>query len=100
MFKCLCVCPNTNSFKAKCVVYEAAITETVSGKKETYTGLTSIQFKQRLIEHINDMRNSGSRIKSKLSSHVWDLKETGIDYEIKWKILERAPNIQPGNEKI
>jgi hypothetical protein len=33
-------CPVQGSFKTKVVVYETAITETVSGKKETYCGLT------------------------------------------------------------
>ena len=37
-------------------LYEAMVTETHSGKKETYTGVNSRQFKQRLYEHNADMR--------------------------------------------
>ena len=92
-------CPVQGSCKTKAVVYEAAVTETVSGKKETYCGLTCREFKVRFNEHNNDMRKPGNRLKTKLSSHVWELKDRGIDYEIKWKLLERAPTFNPVTKK-
>ena len=92
-------CPVQGSCKTKAVVYKAAVTETVSGKKETYCGLTCREFKVRFNEHNNDMRKPGNRIKTKLSSHAWELKDRGIDYEIKWKLLERAPTFNPVTKK-
>ena len=50
-------CPVQGECKTKCVVYKASIRETVSGKTETYTGLTSRTFKQRYNEHCSDTRN-------------------------------------------
>ena len=45
------------------------------------------------------MRKPGNRIKTKLSSHVWELKDRGINYDIKWKLLERAPTFNPVTKK-
>ena len=59
---------------------------------ETYTGLTykCRPIKQRYNEQNNDMQNPGNRIKTKLSSHVWAIKDSGTDHEVRWRILDRA----------
>ena len=88
-------CPVSAKCLTDCVVYEATVTETHSGKKETYTGVTSRQFKQRLYEHNADMRKSDSRIKSGLSSHVWDLKDRGVRHEVSWRLKERSTAFNP-----
>lgn len=49
------------------VVYFAKVTEPVSGKIETYAGLTSRKFKTRKKEHLGNFENTDKRIKSKLS---------------------------------
>ena len=92
-------CPVQGECKTKSVVYEASIRETVSGKIETYTGLTSRTFKQRYNEHCSDTRNPGSRHKSKFSLHIWDLKDRGVNHEIEWKFLDRAPTYNPVTKK-
>jgi hypothetical protein len=45
------------------------------------------------------MNNPGDRSKSKLSAHIWDLKDKGVNYEVKWKLLERAPVFNPITKK-
>ena len=92
-------CPVQGECKTKCVVYEASITETVSGKTETYTGLTSRTFKQRYNEHCSDTRNPAGRHKSKFSLHIWDLKDRGVSHEIEWKLKDRAPTYNPVTKK-
>ena len=72
------------------VVYEATITQVPSGHKETYTGVTARSFKARFYEHNTDMRKVKSRTKSNLSYHVWDLNDSGINFEVSWKIKERS----------
>ena len=101
---CNCVdgpgkCPVQGNCKAKAVVYSACIKETQSGKVETYAGLTSRAFKTRFNEHNRNMNNPADRTKSKLSAHTWDLKDKGIDYDIKWKLLDRAPTYNPTTKK-
>ena len=44
-------CPVGGKCLTHCVVYEETSIKTQSGKKETYTGVTSRPFKSRLYEH-------------------------------------------------
>ena len=101
---CNCVdgpdkCPVQGKCKSTAVVYSACVTETQSGKVETYTGLTCRTFKTRFNEHNNNMSNPGDRSKSKLRAHIWDLKDKEINYEVKWNLLDRAPVFNPITKK-
>ena len=79
-------CPVGGDCQATGVVYEATVSEVVSGKKETYTGVTSRWFKDRYYEHRTDMNNIGNRTNSALSSYVWDLKDRGVNHEVTWRL--------------
>ena len=81
------------------VVYEATVKQIPSGKTETYTGVTARTFKQRLYEHRADTRKESSRIKTCLSSHIWDLKDQNIQYEVSWKLKERGTAFNPTTKK-
>ena len=93
--KCICGlgpgCPVEGRCSQEWVVYSAKVTETNSGKFETYTGLTKRHFKTRWKEHLRDFENPESRTKSNLCGHIWDLKDRGITYHIEWSIIDRAP---------
>ena len=80
-------------------VYNGEVTETVSGKVETYTGLTEGPFKGRWNQHNTDSRLVHNRGRTALSEHLWKLKDAGISYTIKWKILRTAPAFKPSNKK-
>ena len=84
-------CPIGGMCSEEWVVYSAKVTEPVSGKFETYAGLTSRKFKTRKQEHLRNFENSDSRIKSKLSGHIWDQKDNGLGFNIEWSIIDRAP---------
>ena len=91
--------PNTCPVQGRCltdnIVYRATVTETVSGKKETYTGLTGNRFKERYNGHNTDMRNSKDKNKTKLSGHVWGLKDANANFEIEWDFIEKATPFNP-----
>ena len=36
---------------------------------------------------------------SKLSKFIWELKDEGINYQIKWRIVDRAPKYNPRTRK-
>ena len=91
-------CPVEGKCQTEGVVYRATVKETVSGRQETYTGMTGRSFKDRLYEHRTSM-NKKSQKQTKLSSHVWKLKDEGKDYTIKWRILDRAPTFNPITRK-
>ena len=84
-------CPVNGDCKDKWVVYSAKVTENISGKSETYTGLTSRAFMTRRKEHLRDFEDPDCRISSRLSGHIWDLKDQGLGYSLSWSILDRAP---------
>ena len=73
------------------VVYQATVT-TISTpvKTETYIGLTGGPFKVRYTSHLSSFRNVKKRTETALSDHIWNLKDEGTDYNLKWKILDRG----------
>ena len=85
--------------KLKDIVYQARVEERISKKVETYTGLTFRTFKQRHKEHMDDMNDPKSRSSSKLAGHIWDLKDKGVEFDISWKILAKAPPFNPVTRK-
>ena len=93
--RCICNrgpdCPVQGTCSQKWVVYSATVTETNSQKTETYTGLTSRPFKVRWEEHLRNFERPDDRIKSKLSGHIWELKDQGLDYSLDWSIIDKAP---------
>ena len=90
-------CPVNGDCQTRGVIYEATVT-TNTGKKETYTGLTSRRFKDRLYEHTSDMNNEGNEGTS-LSNHVWKLKNENTPYKITWKIITRARSFNPSTKR-
>ena len=62
-------CPVQGRCLTDCVVYKATVKETVSGKEETYTGMTGNTFKDRWNGHKSDTRNQSDKAKTKLSAH-------------------------------
>ena len=92
-------CPVQGACRQDGVVYEACVQERVSGRKETYTGLTGRRFRDRWKEHERNFEKPNQRNETSLSLHVWELKDRGIDYDISWKILERAKTFNPATKK-
>ena len=41
------------------------------------------------------MRKVKNRTNSALSSHVWDLKDRGINYKVTWKLKDRGTPYNP-----
>ena len=93
------VCPVQGRCKTDCVVYRAAVTELGSGKTETYTGVTGNTFKERYNGHKSDIRHQKNRHNTCLADHVWNLKEEGKQYNIEWKLVDRAPTFNPITRK-
>ena len=81
-------CPLENQCLTKGIVYQAIVT-TEQGS-ECYVGLTDTDFKSRFANHKQSFRNEVYSNQTELSKHVWQLKEAGVDYTIRWKILDKA----------
>ena len=94
-------CPVEGKCQTAGVIYRATVKEVNSGKEETYTGMTGRKFKDRLYEHRTNENTDKpkNRQATKLSDHIWKLKDSGIDYQIKWRILDRATTYNPTTRK-
>ena len=65
----------------------------------TYYGLTSNAFKTRYNQHKVDFRDQKKRGSTKLSNHIWELKEKNVPHEVKWSIKARAMTYKPGSRR-
>ena len=46
-----------------------------------------------------DMNDPNSRSSSKLAGHIWGLKDKGVEFDISWRILAKAPPFNPVTKK-
>ena len=81
-------CPLTGQCLVKEVVYQASITTAES--KETYVGLTAIDFKTRWRNHQMSFKHENKKNDTELSKHLWRLKDKKKDFTISWNILAKA----------
>ena len=89
-------CPLPGNCMARGVVYGAEVTNITTGEKETYTGLTDGTMRDRIAKHEGNCRHR-HQPGTRLSSHVWQLKDKGFPYTISWQILSRASSYNPTN---
>ena len=88
------VCPIPGECLKENVVYQATVTPT-SGDQETYIGMTSTTFKERLANHEKSFNHLEYSTETELSKFIWKLKEKQVDYCINWRIVDRAPPFNP-----
>ena len=79
------------------IIYEATITSNCKVNK--YIGLTEGTFKRRLYGHRQSFRNSNLKNATELSKHIWHLKEQGEEYELSWKIIDRASSYNGASKR-
>ena len=81
------------NLRGKClnknIIFQATIQENISKKEETYIGLASTTFKERLGVHRQSFRNRNLN-QTTLSRYLWALKDQNIHYSLKFSILARA----------
>ena len=68
-------CPMPGKCATDKVVYRATVTS--GSSVETYVGLTARPFKDRFYKHDRDFRNPDQKNSTKLSVHIWNLKDEG-----------------------
>ena len=79
-----------NNCLIESLVYKATV-----DNGETYTGITGGKFKTRFTAHNASFRHKEKQHETKLSTHVWELKDQGKNPEIKWECLTTAPSYSP-----
>ena len=91
-------CPLDGSCLKKSIIYKAQVTDENSNV-ETYTGLTSTTFKKRFYKHNDSFNKRDLEHSTTLSTHIWKLKDQGINYDIKWSIIGHASPYNPTTGK-
>ena len=81
------------------IIYVASVSSDNGSRVEHYTGLTSNTFKKRWSKHKDDFRNINNMHSTRLSTHIWKLKDEGKPFQIEWDILDRAPSYNPVSRK-
>ena len=64
----------------------------------TYTGLSSYTFKKRYDGHTYTFKKRVQN-STTLSTHVWDLQDERKKHDIKWELIDRAPELNPSSRK-
>ena len=53
-------------------------------------GLTGGDFKTRYRNHTASFRNKNTQNETELPKYIWRLKDEGVEYTLKWKIIDRS----------
>ena len=91
-------CPMDGNCLVDSLIYRADITDENSNTT-SYTGLTSNTFKTRYYGHRQSFIKRELQNATTLSSHIWDLKDKNINYNIKWRAVDRASSFNPITKK-
>ncbi len=83
-------CPLPGKCLIESVVYQATVTREDNQQKETYVGHTEGPFKTRYNNHTSSFRNPKHKHATELSKYIWQLKQSNIQYSIRWKILKKC----------
>ena len=93
-------CPVQGRCQQKGVVYRASVRETGTGQANTYIGMTGRTFKDRWKEHKHDIKSVSGTEKTRLSTHIWEIKDRGGTHDdVKWELIDRGPTYNPTSKK-
>ena len=85
---CNCInkntCPLDGKCLVECIVYEATVSTT--NRNSTYFGSAEGDFKSRCNDHTLSFCSEGYKHRTKLSKHVWSLKDSNSEFSLKWGI--------------
>ena len=83
-------CPVEGECLKKGVIYQAEVSRN-DNIVDTYIGLAATTFKERWSNHCSSFRTRNPKNSTTLSKYVWGLQDKKIEYEVKWRIVGRAP---------
>ena len=82
-------CPLNGGYQKKCLVYKAYVT--TENASHVYYRQCEGDFKMRFNNHTKSFRYRKYENETKLSKHVWMLKDSNTNYNIVWSIVSNAP---------
>ena len=91
------ICPVGGQCLRGPVVYRAAVT--ANNSTEYYTGIAGNSFKERWDGHNTTLRHSEKRGETTLSQYIWDLTDSGTNFDLTWSIVQNAPIFNHSTQK-
>ena len=92
-------CPVEGRCQQDGVIYQTIVThrnkQTNQEEKCSYIGMTGNTFKGRYTKHKSSFNLKHKQHETELSKHIWNLKDQDIDYQLQWKIIDRAKTFSP-----
>ena len=88
-------CPMPGMCEIRNVIYKCTVTRADNGHVETYTGVAK-NFKVRYNGHKTSLRHRGEK-QTTLSSYIWSLRDEGVQFDMKWSVIDRGPAFNPLN---
>ena len=88
-------CPLDCNCLKSAMIHQATVTMEDNRPAESYVGLTENSFKTRYENHKSSFRDPNKRLSTELCRHIWNLKDTKIEYNVTWKILKQAAPFNP-----
>ena len=82
-------CPLDGQCYIENCVYNAEVTTDDGNPSKDYIGVSKPPFKMRLAVHKKSFEDR-EYDPSSLSEHIWELKDKGISYTIKWSLLRKT----------
>ena len=99
---CNCRKPEDCKWDGKCAhkdfVYKGSLKNITEGKMESYIGMSSNLYKDRIKRHFKTFEVEEFKKETTLSGRVWKLKEENKRYEVDFKVIARAKSRAP-NQK-
>ena len=92
------ICPLDGKCLSKNIIYKAEVTEIDTENKETkqsYIGLSSTTFKERLGNHIKSFKHEKYSTDTCLSSHIWKIKSRGSSYKVQYTVIDKGQPFNP-----
>ena len=92
-------CPLPGNCNAESVIYQATVTTDDSNPPQTYIGHTEGTFKLRYNNHKSSFNCKSKKYSTRLSEHIWHLKENKVNYSVSWKIIKKAKSFNPASNR-
>ena len=91
-------CPLNGQCLQEALIYKATVKSSDNAVRE-YIGCSEPPFKQRFANHTHSFNKAQHKNSTRLSQHIWELKDQSAFFSIKWEIQARSSAYKCGSSK-
>ena len=90
-------CPVDGECRRAAVIYKAVVA--ASSAEKHYIGCSETEFKTRWNNHKSSFKHEIYSDKTRLSQHIWQLKNENVDFDVVWKIQRKSIPYTNGSKR-